>query len=573
MSEPSRTPATAPSTWPIQPGADPARPSDAPTAPASEDPAPPTRPADTVTSPVPPADPPTDGPRAAATPGRPAVARSRTLDRARTWLEGRPLRTRLVAILVVVLVTALVASGYAAQLFLRTYLLDRVDADLKQEALRATATAYEAVLRDDPLGRFGPERDGLPGGYVVRYWFPGTGPVTYPATGLQPRFPTLTTAELSTPRTFTVGAVSGTESWRVYATTWSTVDRTQVIYAQVAAPLREVDRTLNQLRALLTGLGLAVVALGALLGAIAIRRAFRPLGEVETTAAAIAAGDLSRRIPERPTTTEVGRLTASLNTMLSHIESAFRAREASEARTRRFAADASHELRTPLASIRGFAELYRQGAVPSDEVPRTMQRIEDEATRMGGLVEDLLLLARLDEQRAGRSERVDLTVLAGDAVHDAKGLDAARAVRLVGLRPGEGPASSVVVGDEDRLRQVVANLVANAVRHTPPGTPVEVAVGVDEVPADDAESLSGPVAVLEVRDHGHGLTREQAERIFERFYRVDSSRRRGRGGGSGLGLSIVSAVVSAHGGQVGVRMTPGGGATFRVVLPAAPDAS
>jgi two-component system OmpR family sensor kinase len=327
-----------------------------------------------------------------------------------------------------------------------------------------------------------------------------------------------------------------------------------------------VDQTVARLRLLILGLGGVVVLVCALLGWLAIRRSFQPLVEVEETAAAIAAGDLSRRIPERPATTEVGRLTASLNGMLTQIETAFRAREASEARTRRFAADASHELRTPLASIRGFAELYRQGAVPPDEVPRTMRRIEDEATRMGGLVEDLLTLARLDERRPARAEAVDLAVLAGDAVHDVRGLDPDRPVGLAGLGAGSGPAPAVVVGDEGALRQVVTNLVANAVRHTPSGTPVEVAVGVEPRPGPDLGTAS---AVLEVRDHGPGLPPDEAERVFERFYRVDSSRRRGAGGGSGLGLSIVAAVTAAHGGTVEVRPTPGGGATFRVTLPAA----
>jgi two-component system OmpR family sensor kinase len=332
-----------------------------------------------------------------------------------------------------------------------------------------------------------------------------------------------------------------------------------------------VDDTIGALSIRLTGVALLVTSAGAALGWLAIRRSFRPLIEVEETAAAIAAGDLSRRIPERPASTEVGRLTASLNTMLTRIEWAFRAQEASEARTRRFAADASHELRTPLVSIRGFAELFRQGAVPPDEVPRTMRRIEDEAKRMGSLVEDLLLLARLDEQRPARKDPVDLVVLAGDAVHDARGLDAERQVRLVGLN-GAGPASAVVTGDEDRLRQVVANLVANAIRHTPAGTPVEVAVGTSANP-DGRDGPRGPVAVLEVRDHGPGLTPEQAARVFERFYRVDSSRRRDTGGGSGLGLSIVSAVVTAHAGTVAVDTTSGGGATFRVALPTQPASS
>ncbi len=332
-----------------------------------------------------------------------------------------------------------------------------------------------------------------------------------------------------------------------------------------ALPLAASSATVAQLRLLILGLGGIVMVVCALLGWLAIRRSFQPLIQVEETAAAIAAGDLSRRIPERPRTTEVGRLTASLNGMLAQIESAFRARAASEDRTRRFAADASHELRTPLAAIRGYAELYRQGAVPSSDVPRTMQRIEDEARRMGGLVEDLLLLARLDARRPAKAEPVDLAVLAGDAVHDARGLAPDRSVRLVGLENSAGPVPAVVIGDEGSLRQVVTNLVANAVRHTPSGTPIEVAVGTE--PGDD----TSPQAVLEVRDHGAGLPPDEAERVFERFYRMDSSRQRAHGGGSGLGLSIVAAVTAAHDGTVGVLTTPGGGATFRVALPLAPS--
>jgi two-component system OmpR family sensor kinase len=187
-----------------------------------------------------------------------------------------------------------------------------------------------------------------------------------------------------------------------------------------------------------------------------------------------------------------------------------------------------------------------------------MGRIEDESRRMGSLVEDLLLLARLDEQRPARTDPVDLAVLAGDATHDARGLAPDRTVRLVGLTAVRGPEPAVVIGDDNRLRQVVGNLVGNAARHTPIGSPIEVAVGVQD-----------GRAVLEVRDHGPGLPPEHAAKVFERFYRVDASRARSQGGGSGLGLSIVTAVVTAHGGRVGVAPTPGGGATFRVELPLA----
>jgi two-component system OmpR family sensor kinase len=296
-------------------------------------------------------------------------------------------------------------------------------------------------------------------------------------------------------------------------------------------------------------------------------------------------------VPEAPTSTEVGRLGAALNGMLSQIETAFDARTASEERMRRFVADASHELRTPLAAIRGYGELYRMGALTeTEQVDDTMRRIEQSATRMGGLVEDLLALARLDAGRQDRSEPVDLAVLATDAAHDLRALDPTRAVQVgplpgsaSGLDPeedgeedggeldgavvdgGEGrdvhhvERPTVVHGDEARLRQVVANLIGNVVRHTPAGSPVEIGVG-----------RRGDRVVLEVRDHGPGIAPEHAARVFERFYRVDPSRTRdgsGTGGGAGLGMAIVAAIVEAHGGEVALVTTEGGGATVRVTLP------
>jgi two-component system OmpR family sensor kinase len=303
--------------------------------------------------------------------------------------------------------------------------------------------------------------------------------------------------------------------------------------------------------------GLVVLVLVGVAGALIVRRTLRPLREVEDVAGAIAAGDLSRRVPEHPTSTEVGRLAASLNAMLSQIEQAFAVQSASEERMRRFASDASHELRTPLAAVRGYAELYRQGAVTEKaDLDSTMRRIEDEATRMGGLVEDLLTLARLDEQRDEKRVPVDLTVVAADAVQDARALDPDRSVRLIG-RAGEALGPTEVLGDESRLRQVVTNLVANALRHTPAGSPVELAVGRD-----------GAYGIVEVRDHGAGIAPDHARKVFERFFRADASRQRSSGG-SGLGLAIVAAIVGSHHGQVGVSETPGGGATFAVRLPLA----
>ncbi len=242
------------------------------------------------------------------------------------------------------------------------------------------------------------------------------------------------------------------------------------------------------------GVGIVVLASMVGLGFVVVRRSLRPLREVETVAGAIAAGDLSRRVPERPTTTEVGSLSRSLNGMLAQIEHAFGLRAASEARMRQFVADASHELRTPLAAVRGYAELYRQGAVSDpDDVASAMRRIEDEAARMGLLVEDLLLLARLDEERPSRTEPVDLTVLAADAVQDARAIAPDRAVTLLGRSGRLEPTE--IAGDERRLRQVITNLTANAVSHTPAGSPIEIVVGSTDDRGDASRSATtGPAS-------------------------------------------------------------------------------
>src|SRR5581483_1809944 len=247
--------------------------------------------------------------------------------------------------------------------------------------------------------------------------------------------------------------------------------------------------------------------------------------------------------------TEVGRLGLALNAMLGRIEEAFAARQASEERLRRFVADASHELRTPVASIRGYAELFRRGASGNaQDLAMSMRRIEDEAARMGHLVDDLLLLARLDEGRPLERRPVDLSQLAADAAADARALDPDRPITLEAAGPLE------VAGDEQRLRQVLANLVRNALVHTPGGTPVAIST-----------ARQGESATLAIVDHGPGIPREVGDRIFERFYRADPARGRD-GGSSGLGLSIVAAIVAAHGGSVDVTDTPGGGATFTLRL-------
>ena len=360
---------------------------------------------------------------------------------------------------------------------------------------------------------------------------------------------------------FTVPSRDGTERWRVVVSV--TPNGTGSI--AVATPLTGVDSTLNQLVLFDVIIGAAVVIVLAGLSYIAVRHSLRPLVDVEHTAAAIAAGDLTQRVPQGDPRTEVGRLAGALNGMLSQIESAFRAREASEqeARTsehrmRRFITDASHELRTPLTSIRGFAELYRMGAVPEEsDVDRVMMRIESESTRMGLLVDDLLLLARLDQQRPLERELVDLETIASDAVHDAQAVAPGRDVQLQ-LSTHE---PVLVVGDDARLRQVVGNLVTNALTHTPESAAVTVGLSIDD-------SAAERFAVLEVADSGPGLSPNDAQRIFERFYRVEESRTRATGG-SGLGLSIVAALTAAHGGTTDVESKVGVGSRFRIRLPLA----
>ncbi|MQS13104.1 HAMP domain-containing histidine kinase [Streptomyces kaniharaensis] len=333
-------------------------------------------------------------------------------------------------------------------------------------------------------------------------------------------------------------------------------------YLMVAVSREDIDATVGKLRTSFLAIGGAVLVLIAALGFFAVRTGLRPLRRIEAGAARIASGELSHRMPELSPRTEVGRLSIALNGMLTQIEAAFAARAESEARMRRFVADASHELRTPLAGIRGFAELYRMGALPTDEdVRRTMTRIESEAVRMGALVEDLLVLARLDEERPLDLAPMDLRTLAADALHDLTALDPTRPVALTGPAGNGAPGAAPVLGDEARLRQVVTNLVGNAVKHTPPGTPVRIGVG------------GGPdgVCLLEVADAGPGLTEEQAVQVFDRFYRVDASRSRHDGGGAGLGLAIATALTRAHGGTLTLETAPGAGATFRVELPANGD--
>ena len=350
-------------------------------------------------------------------------------------------------------------------------------------------------------------------------------------------------------RSFTVGSTEGSERYRVRAS----VDDGDEAMLVVAASLAETDATLDRLLAVEVVVGLLV--LGALvgLGIWLVRVGLRPLDDMGRTASAIAAGDLSRRVEREDQRTEVGRLGRSLNTMLATIESSFRAQEASERRLRRFVADASHELRTPLAAVRAYAELYGRGAAerPAD-LERSMRGISRESERMSLLVDDLLLLARLDDGRPLEREPVALDEVVCEAVETAQTVDPDRPLELTSER-------ALVMGDRDRLRQIVDNLLANVRAHTPPETPVTVSVGPD-----------GSAAVVRVADEGPGLEPDELAHVFERFYRADPSRARASGG-AGLGLSIVAAVAEAHGGRVAARSD--GGAIFEIVLPLAPPDS
>ncbi|HEX2701336.1 MAG TPA: HAMP domain-containing sensor histidine kinase [Acidimicrobiales bacterium] len=354
------------------------------------------------------------------------------------------------------------------------------------------------------------------------------------------------TSQDAAPHPFTTGALEGRARWRLVA-----VEDPRFGATVVGISLEDVDKTIERIRLVQVFGTLAVLAALGLVSWWMLRLGVHPIEDMARTADAIAAGDLSQRVEHPGERTEAGRLGVALNSMLGRIEEAFHAREASEERVRRFAADASHELRTPLTSIQGYAELWRAGGLRDDgELGEAMRRMEQEATRMGALVEDLLALARLDQRRPMEMGQVRLHDITGDAVRDARAVEPDRPIELV-VTP------VTVRGDEMRLRQVVANLLANVRAHTPAGTPVRVTVGTD-----------GVQARIDVADQGPGLEPEVAAKVFERFFRADKSRARARGG-SGLGLSIVAAIAEAHGGRAVVSSVVGKGSTFSVLLPVA----
>lgn len=493
-------------------------------------------------------------------------------------VPGRiPLRVQLVAALLVLTALGMAVLGFTSTALLRSNLLQRKDTELQQTVqgiLHGGGSAFGPGGNPYASGGNGYGYSNL--GRTNASWFEfvttnGTrisSAVLVPgseSTQTGPALPQLTSSTLAGfgMDAVTVSPTGAGARWRLEILPATDEATGQAGYFLVAITQDDVDSTVSRLIDIDLLVGSGVVLLLGLAGWLVVRASLRPLVDVEHTAEAIAAGDLSRRVPVRSDRTEVGRLSAALNTMLGHIEVAFQDRSRSEAaalataeQMRRFAADASHELRTPLTSIRGFAELSRSGVIPpGPDTDRAMERIENEAIRMTGLVEDLLLLARLDQQRPLEANPVDLLAIAADAVHDATAIAPDHETTLVVADPAS--AEPIVLGDEPRLRQVVTNLVANALHHTPAGTHVRVGVQVHD-----------RTAVLEVTDDGPGLSPADARKVFERFYRADSSRAR-TSGGAGLGLSIVAALVSAHGGTVDLHTAPGRGARFSVRIPLA----
>jgi two-component system OmpR family sensor kinase len=466
------------------------------------------------------------------------------------------LRGRLLIGVISLVVLGLLVSDIATYATLQNYLMTRIDDQL---TTRTTVDTAVAVL-GGPAGR-GVSVDFPAGTLVERIGADGTvidvrgfriGPNSSPAAPVLPKpLPNAGADHPASP--FTVEGTGGVAQYRISDWPEDSFGGQFVVFA---IPLTDVQTTLSQLLVLEVKISLAVVAATALLAFLIIRLGLRPLQRMGAVAQEIAAGDLTRRVEPATTKTEIGRLGLALNAMLSQIEAAFAERTESNHRLRRFVADASHELRTPLTSIRGYSEMLRRGAAksPTDsELAR--RRIEEESIRMTGLVDDMLVLARLDQGRPLEQAPVDLAAIARDALADARAVAPQRQISLA----SNGPV--IVNGDDTRLRQVLGNLVRNALVHTPQNTPIEIAVSTED-----------SVGRISVADHGPGLSTDDMERIFEPFYRADPSRSRDSGG-SGLGLSIVSAVVTAHGGRVKVSKTDGGGATFEVELPLANGSS
>jgi two-component system OmpR family sensor kinase len=548
--------------------------------------------------------------------------------------DRTPLRTKLISAALALVIVAIGAISVASVYMLRDYITTQHDNDLKR-------SFGNIGWEHAQVGSAYPRSNGMvagvqrPGSQLTWTQTPQP-PFGLPPSGPLPALPSGSWATGASPVLITVPSQTGPDTWRVIGLTQTVQvftpggsQQAEKVTLVTAIDVGDVTRMTHQLILFDLIVGGAIVIVLAAVGAALIQANLRPLNDIELTAGQIARGHLNHRVPERDPRTEVGSLGHSLNAMLTQIEHAFHAQEESEQaahhseeRMRRFIADASHELRTPLTTIRGFAEYYRQrggvrkdqirasgtepgfpapanghyadaatpGGLSAEDLDRIMKRLEAEASRMGLLVEDLLELARLDQQRPLEVAPVDLLTLAADAVQDARIVAPDRPIDL-SVAPG---AAFIVDGDERRLRQVIANLVNNALTHTPTGTPVRVRIASGTlVPPPAGRPGSGPwtadgvvtagrsgdpghhpvpAVVLDVEDDGPGMTTEQAQHVFERFFRADQARNRASGG-TGLGLAIVAGLVAAHGGTVSIRTAPGEGADFQVKLPLSPDAA
>ncbi|QWT23915.1 HAMP domain-containing histidine kinase [Subtercola sp. PAMC28395] len=573
-----------------------------------------------------------------------------------TFWNSISLRTKITGVTVLMLTFGLIIAGIGTMTVLRSYLLNQVDSQLRgaytdispflgsgASALLFKLDDVESAPKEYYVALIGPN-----GSVTVNNW--GSQPASEEpsVTGL-PTTPSLD-AQAQSP-VFILSSTGGKTEWHAAVRTVGLQDGSYGTLV-IASSLEKTDSVTTTYLSIFLAFGVGVVVLGAMLTRLLVSSTFTPLRAVEKTAAEIANGDFSQRMAGDTPNTEVGRLNRSLNTMLSRIDTAFTDRAKTIDQMRRFVGDASHELRTPLVSVRGYAELYRMGALQTpEEVAKAMDRIEKEAIRMGALVEDLLELARLDETRPMNLERIDLVPIAVDAALDARASSPERVVSIILPRSsqpvsfvpavdsatnppvgmtgdaavaGQNPLSGadekasnltgpigfagatlarlrrrprtgvvapvdprtgapvelvpadvalssidsedrggvapIVMADENKIRQVVANLIGNALRFTPSDSPIEVSIQVDE---------ARRVAILDVIDHGEGIPPQIREKIFQRFWRADSSRTR-ETGGSGLGLAIVSSIIAAHHGTVEAVETTGGGATFRVTLPLAP---
>jgi two-component system OmpR family sensor kinase len=475
------------------------------------------------------------------------------------------LRARLLIVTVLVAAFGIGSVALVTRGELRSFLTQRVDGQLSD----ATGVAYRRMVH---LAQGTPDTDfgggqrppaGLPNGAYAQY-LDGqdkvVGTISFSISGA-----IVTTRLVPIPASrldnhvhyFTGTAAANGSRYRLRVVPTAAGE-----HIAIAGPLKDIDDTIRRLDRVLLIVSLVSLLIVGLAAALLVRLGLRPLSRMATTADQIAEGDLTQRVTPDESRTEIGKLGHSLNRMLGQIEAGYREREESAARLQQFVADASHELKTPLTSIRGYAELFRRGAAenPAD-LAMVMARIEAESIRMGGLVEDLLLLAKLDEGTHPRHDPVDLGELARDAVADARAAAPGHTVTLDAPDAEDVDAAVIAWGDENRLRQVLANLLANATTHTPAGTTVNVAV------ERDADA-----AVLRVADDGPGIPPELASRVFERFYRADPSRTRATGG-SGLGLSIVASIIEGHAGTVAVESTETAGTTFTVRIPFATDGS